>query len=330
MELLTLPIADRLLMGVCAELLKQSRPLAQTVKAAIKQASIIKATRPLFAIAALLGLVSAAHATDTRVEKPIFIHGKNVQQITVYAWERNGTLIHAFSGDGQQIPDDAAKYDVRRFQFPEAQFREIVFAKGVRIYPHATHNQDIISYTLSGRRAQIVNDRVWEADVGDFLFYPAGSIHHGEALLDSVNVEIGVTHPDTPGDDGVWVSDRATSETPVAEWLAAGKARIAYGTEAAKAPFKAAHFSIKVFQLGRYTVEEVHMAKGTKILRGLAAVPANELMYMIKGRLRVTVGEATDEAVAGDAFREIAGQIYGSEALDDSTYIGIVLPTVVK
>jgi quercetin dioxygenase-like cupin family protein len=274
---------------------------------------------------ALGSAASAVYPAEAPANNAIFIHGKDVKQITVYAWERDGALFHAFAGDGQEIPADAAKYLVRRFQFPGGQFREIYYAKGVQIQPHATHNEDIISYTLSGRRAQIVNDRVWEADAGDFLYYPAGSIHHGEALLDSVNVEIGVAHPDMPGDEGAWVSGNATSETPVAEWLVAGKSRVAYGADAARAPAGAAHYTVKKFNIGRYAVDEVYMPKGTKIAAGLAAVSGDEIMYMVKGRQRVTVGNTTDEAAAGDAVREVVGQLYASEALEDSIYIALVL-----
>ena len=50
------------------------------------------------------------------------------------------------------------------------------------------------------------------------------------------------------------------------------------------------------------------------------------LVYVLKGKLRVTVGDATEVVTGGDAFRQLAGKPYGVVALDDTSYIAMDLP----
>ena len=115
----------------------------------------------------------------------------------------------------------------------------------------------------------------------------------------------------------------AEAETAhIAEWLDGGKLVRATGEAAAAAPPDAARYTVRVFPLPGYNLIETTVPMGTVILHRSCAF--DQLFYLIKGRLKASIGGTIDEVVEGDSMRAPAGTAHGFSALENSVFIQTV------
>ena len=126
--------------------------------------------------------MSAYSPGDPPVTDKLIVHGRDVEQMTVYSWARDGTMHSAWPGEGKELPYDATKILVRIIAFPGASMREIYLEKGARTHPHDSY-EAVLFYQISGRRVQMVNEHSFEVNPGDMTFEPAGVLHSTYQLV---------------------------------------------------------------------------------------------------------------------------------------------------
>lgn len=121
------------------------------------------------------------------------------------------------------------------------------------------------------------------------------------------------------------VLEKDAPTIPVALWTENGKPQIARGADdVAKAPTTATKIRTKFYRLGDLTIRRPVFPVGAKFspLGG----SMDTLVYILSGRMKVTMGEVAGEVGPGDTFREIAGQQTVFEVLEDVVALEINVP----
>ena len=110
----------------------------------------------------------------------------------------------------------------------------------------------------------------------------------------------------------------------IAIWTEDGKQRMARGADAKNAPKNAAMLQSTVLQLGDHNIRHVVVRKGSIITS--PGPNSDVLIYILKGRVKVTVGDQSGIIGPGDAMRELTGKPVYFEALDEVTTVETNLP----
>ena len=106
----------------------------------------------------------------------------------------------------------------------------------------------------------------------------------------------------------------------VALWAENGKPMVARGAEAVKAaPATATIANVHVLALGVPNFRQVVFPKGAKILP--PAGPTDTLVYVLKGHMKLKLGDSKGEVGPGDAYHKVAGQDNFYEVIEETTIV---------
>ena len=280
--------------------------------------------RPFLAGLFLSLAIAGASAAKTDVAKllaptdKLIVHRGDVEQVQVYEWERDGKRYNAWPGDPVKPPYDAAVLELRAFSFPTGMVRELFYRQGIRTPPHE-NMEDIVMYGISGKRVQIVDEDTGILAARDASFHPVGVSHHSESVIAGTQLEFAFPGKKGPSPRALWLSGKDVLEIPVAAWIRDGKQVLARGGEAAAAPPDAARFTARFFQFPTVTLVEAHLPTGVSLPRH--ADGHDNLVYIVKGRLRVAVGDTGGDVTEGDVVREPAGMMHRLDALEDTVFV---------
>jgi quercetin dioxygenase-like cupin family protein len=279
-----------------------------------------------------LGATAANAATDFKeYEKPVdkaVLHGKDVPRVEVYMWVENGVTKNAFPGDGVALPPDAALLRIRNFAFTDGVVRELFYPKGIHTAQHLTI-EDLSQYVVSGKLTAVINGVGRTVRAGDADFLGPGWNHGTIGLEESTHVSFvfPAKIPETP-EPPVWYAGQDVPLVPVAAWVRDGKGMTAMGADAAQAPADAIRYTAKIFRFPRYSLIEAHFPKGTASQPRIDA--EDGLIYVVKGRLRVHIGETDDVVGPGDVLHEVAGTPHRFEALENTVIVKVAAPPAVS
>lgn len=257
-------------------------------------------------ICALLLCASSARAEKTDVAAflapsgKLVLHGSQQPQLRVFEWERNGTRYNAWPGDTVQPPYDAADLKLRVFSFPGGMIRELYYKSGTHTPPHVNH-ETIVMYGISGKRVQVVDTDVGVLGAGDASFHPAGVVHQSLTVVAGSQLEF--AFPGKPSRD------------PKAVWLSASQAVAAPGI---------AKSTLKTFRFPGVALIETHVPGNTMLPPSVDS--KDGLVYVLNGKMRVTIGQLNDVVGQGDALRFPAGVSHHIEALQDSAIVQVTPP----
>ena len=113
---------------------------------------------------------------------------------------------------------------------------------------------------------------------------------------------------------------------PVALWMEDGKPKIARGADGVSAaPKSAAVVHTKIHKLGGTTIREATFPAGATF--SPPGGPTDTVMYILRGRMKVTMGDVSDEVGPGDTLREVSGVLSVFEVLDEVVAIETNIPT---
>jgi quercetin dioxygenase-like cupin family protein len=112
--------------------------------------------------------------------------------------------------------------------------------------------------------------------------------------------------------------------TPLAVWTEGGTQKTARGNDVKNAPKTAAFLESTVLQLGDHSIRRVVVRAGSLITN--PGPSSDVLVYILKGRVKVTIGDQTDIIGPGDAMRELTGVPLSFEALEEVTTVETNLP----
>lgn len=129
---------------------------------------------------------------------------------------------------------------------------------------------------------------------------------------------MGTAHAQQPPPSGptkLIVKATEAPTIPVALWMENGKPAIARGPEAANAPATATRVRTTIYNMGGPNFRKVVFPKGATF--SPPGGPYDTLVYVMRGRMKVTMGDITGDVGPGDTVRELAGVLTVFEVLDE-------------
>lgn len=233
--------------------------------------------------------------TDQRV-----VHRRDVPQLTVYSWSRNGTMHSAWPDDGKEVPVDGCEIKLRIVAFPGGSVREIYLDKEARTHPHPSY-EAVLFYQVDGRRVQMVNERSHELNPGDACLQPTGVQHSTFQLIGGLFVEFAFPAPLRPNPEAIWItaSDASTSLIEVGRTL-------------------------KTFAFPGYPLYETRLAPGAAIAAQREA--SDQIYYVVSGRMNASLGDTHAEVGRGDCMHSRAGEVVAFTALEETVFIQAAMP----
>ena len=268
------------------------------------------------ALAAPSASETAITASRTVADQQTVIRGSDVPLLTVYQWERNGTMLHAWPDEKKVVPYDASVVSVKLYNFPTGQLRLLSYKAGVRSAWHLNED-DIVMYNLAGmHQIEYVGDKVFDGRAGDATMHPGGMRHHTETLSTASKVEFafapqGRSGVDLLADTGVGKTVQTLAETVV------DGHRVVHAASAGGAGV----YTARTYAFPGYTLVEARYPRGEQV--ALHENGAEKLAYVVSGRLRVTSGATSTEVGPGDLLRLAAGRPFAREALEDSVLLEV-------
>ncbi len=254
----------------------------------------------------------------------LFIHRADTPQVAVWEWSRDGKKLNAWPGDDLKPPADAALLHIRIFTFPTATIREIDYPP--ENGPTGPSKEDVISYLISGHMIQTVGDKSGDLRPGDASFHSNGIPQTKKVLEPSSLVSFVIPRSGPPApEDTIFIAKSSAPEKQLAWWMNPdGKPGYFFEPNLDKAPPGATRYSNRDFDFPRFPMAEAHFPKGSATKQHGEA--GDGLIYVLKGKVRMWVGEATDVLVTGDVMREPAWVPHHYEALEDTVILRIAAP----
>ena len=243
---------------------------------------------------------------EPAITKDLVVHRRDVPQLTVYSWSRDGTMHSAWPGDGKEVPVDGTRIDLRIVAFPGGSIREIFLDKEARTHPHPSY-ETVLFYQVDGRRVQMCNERSHEVNPGDACLEPVGVQHSTFQLIAGTFVEFAMPALMLPN--------------PEATWITAGEA----GSGAAPPDWSGITVDgsptciVRTFDLPDHPLIETRLSEGATL--PARRVARDQLFYVVRGRLRVKLADVDDEVFTGDCMCSPADSDYSFTALEDTVFI---------
>jgi len=266
--------------------------------------------------------MSVDNPGDPAPTDQLVVHRKDVEQLTVYSWMREGHMNSAWPGDGKEVPPDGAEIKLRIIAFPGGSVREIWLDKETRTHPHGSY-EAVLFYQIDGRRVQMVNEESAQLNPGDACLQPHGVQHSTFTLRAGMFVEFAMPAPQHANPEATWLKASQAQVSNVVEWLDIGKLLSATVETAALAPADASRYAVHTFALPGYPLLETRLAKGTVMLP--RSEGSDQLFYVVKGAMHAVLADTAVDVVTGDSMRSLAGRDYSFTALEDTVFIQTVI-----
>ena len=259
----------------------------------------------------------------------LILHARDVETLVVYEWSENGVQRNSFGDQDMVVPDGAARLELQLYNFPTGQLRKLYFAKGTRTPWHANHD-DIILYGLDAHQLEFVGNQTFHSRPGDATLHPSGVDHHSETIVAGTRVEFAFEAQNKSGRDLIALRGTDMALHKVSEWVVGGQRRQwiddALSTPQRRAQamrgksmHEAGQYRARMFYFPAYTMIEMHLPKGQRLERHKNA--SEKLLYVLRGKLRVTTERITDVVGPGAMVRMASGKTFAREALARSVVL---------
>ena len=202
-----------------------------------------------------------------------------------------------------RAPAGAARYDSRTFRFDNGEIRVLTFrqASGGVLHQVTTETQ---LYVIKGSATVGVGGATVPVHAGDAVNLPSGVIRSIAGQVEDTTLLLHTLRT-APGSKAVVL--RAT-DTPAAPLTAGPKA----GTENVKV-------AVQRFAFGDNSIRVAHLVGPGRT--GTVTPPVDALIYLLSGRMQITIGEEQRIVQAGDALCEAAGLETHWDVLEESSFV---------
>ena len=268
------------------------------------------------AVASVLPAVPAAAAAPPPSN---IVFGKDVPVIPMAEWEvvqqgaaeQTGARILIAAGDRElaRAPAGASRYQSQTFTVPGGDLRVLRFRKAA-----------------GGVLHQVTSETQYYVVEGSAVVDVAGKTT-GIAAGDVVNLPSGVLRSDPRGAEDTTILAFTTPSSVANPRAAVLRAKETPAVPLAAGP-KAGRGSARV-SVRRYAFEGNSIRVASLKGRGTTApaTPAVDvLVYLVSGRMQITIGDEVKTVSAGDALREEAGKPASWDVLEDSVFVATNAP----
>jgi quercetin dioxygenase-like cupin family protein len=219
-------------------------------------------------------------------------------------------LIAAGPKELERAPENAVRYESQTFKFPTGTGRVLTFKKANGGVLHQITTETIL-YVVKGSATVGVAGKQTKIQAGDVVNLPSGILRNVKGKGEDTTVLL-------------WtVAHTAPSKSVVIRGKDVKAAAIGAGP---KGSDDGAKTDVKRYNFDGNSVRVAHLTGPGK------TNPANPnvdvLIYLVSGRMMITVGDETKEVRAGDMLREQAGKPTHWDVLEESTFVATNAPFV--
>jgi quercetin dioxygenase-like cupin family protein len=242
-------------------------------------------------------------------------HARDIETLTVFEWSEDGVQQNAFGDEvGVVIPADAAKIELQLYNFPTCQLRKIYFPPRTRTPWHANHD-DVILYSIDAHQVEFVGTQSFYARPGDATLHPVGVEHHSETLVPGWRLEFAFdAQPGLCGRDLIALPGQGLRWHDMAEWVTGDSRQEIFVGDTA-VPANAQRFSARLYHFPVYSLRECRWPSGSTLPTHVS--DSETLIYVLSGRLQLTVDALSEEMLPGSMARIPAGARTARIALQD-------------
>ena len=222
------------------------------------------------------------------------------------AAEQTGARILIAAGPEELVraPANASRYESQAFKFDNGELRVLSFhkASGGVLHQITTETQ---LYVIKGSATVAVAAQTVQIQTGDVVNLPSGVVRSIAKAAEDTTLLLQTVGSSLPGAKAALVRGADTPAPP----LTAGPK---VGVENVKV-------SVQRFSFDGNTVRVAHLVGPGK--SGAVTPSADALIYLLSGRMEITIGDEVKIVKAGDAVCEAAGLPTHWNVLEESTFV---------
>ncbi|MCU0759960.1 MAG: hypothetical protein MUF07_12300 [Steroidobacteraceae bacterium] len=246
------------------------------------------------------------------------IFAKDVPRVPMAEWkveqkgqgEQTGSRVLIAAGEKEigRAPPEAARYDSRSFHFPSGQVRVLEFRKASGGVLHQVTSETQL-YVVEGSAIVGVGGVPTEIFAGDVVNLPSGVLQSRPGKAEDTTILLYTVRGTQPAARAALVRGKDVKAVPVTGDKG--------GLDGTRVSVKRHAFDGNSIRVARLT------GKG----RTAPVTPdVDVLVYMLSGRMQITVGDEVKVVAAGDALREEAGKATHWVVLEDASFVATNAP----
>ena len=259
-------------------------------------------------VAGLAATAQVAHAAGNirlAAETPVIAMAE-WEILQTGAAEQTGAriLIAAGADELARAPANAVRYDSQAYKFNNGEIRVLTFRKagGGVLHQITTETQ---LYLVKGSAVVGAAGQTVQIRAGDVVNLPSGVLRSIPRKLEDTTVLLYTVRNAKPGAKALVIRGRDTPVTPL--------------TAGPKAGVDTATVSVQRFVFDGNSIRIARLTGPGKT--GAVTPQVDALIYMLSGRMEITVGDETRIVQAGDALCEEAGLPTHWDVLEESSFI---------
>jgi quercetin dioxygenase-like cupin family protein len=249
------------------------------------------------------------------------VFGKDVPTVPMAEWEiiqtgageQTGSRILIAAGEDElkRAPPNAARYDSKTFRFRNGEIRVLSFRKAAGGVLHQVTTETQL-YVVAGSATVGVGGADVRVGPGDVVNLPSGVLRSVAGRPEDTTVVLYEVRSASKAPKASVVRAKDTPPAPIASGEKSGQG----GAKVAVRRYAFDGNSIRVATL---------RGKG----RTSVATPKDDvLIYLLSGRMQITIGDEVRTVAAGDALNEAAGLPTHWDVYEDSSFIATNAPGV--
>lgn len=213
-------------------------------------------------------------------------------------------LIAAGAEELARAPADAVRYDSQAFRFNNGEIRVLTFRKASGGVLHQVTTETQL-YIIKGSAIVGVGAQTVQIGAGDVVNLPRGVLRSIPRRLEDTTVLLYTVRSGKPDSKAVVLRGRDTPSTPL--------------TAGPKAGVDTAKVAVQRYLFDGNSIRVARLTGPGKT--GAVTPQVDALIYMLSGRMEITIGAETRIVQAGDALCEEAGLPTHWDVLEDSSFI---------
>lgn len=277
------------------------------------------------AMYAAMSLATAAATAQAQTAAPVtnlaaptnILFAKDVPVVPMAEWEivqkgaaeQTGARILIAAGDEElaRVPKDAVRYDSQTFRFPTGTLRVLTFKKENGGVLHQITSETLL-YVVKGSATVGVAGVETKIGTGDVVNLPSGVLRNSKRKGEDTTILAFTVANPKPDAKAAVVRAKDNKPSPLTAGPKADTAKV----------------SVQRYNFDGNSIRVARLVAPGKT--GEVKPGVDVLVYMVSGRMQITVGDETKDVMAGDVLREEAGKPTYWDVYEDSVFVATNAP----